>query len=208
VFLLNETSGFIEIVDNSETIYNIKHVHDTSILNYILENNKTKTIDEIRKIFVQSLATYSIITYLLGIGDRHLNNIMIHKNGSIFHIDFGYILGDDPKIKNTKIRISDDMIDAIGGKNSKNYDIFKDKCSEIFNFLRKQIGIVSTYLAILMKQTNVSEDKFMHELIERFEPGEKFLDASCHIKTIVDNSHDNVTSNVFDALYKFAYYWK
>ena len=40
--------------------------------------------------YTRTLATMSIVGYILGLGDRHPNNIMIQRaTGKIVHIDFG-----------------------------------------------------------------------------------------------------------------------
>ena len=42
--------------------------------------------------YTRSVAINSIVGHVLGIGDRHLSNILIHtKTGAVVHIDFGIV---------------------------------------------------------------------------------------------------------------------
>lgn len=183
VLPIDKNSGIIEIIDKADTVYFITEKIKSSILNYMLEKNDDMTINELKKRYIKSVAAYSVITYLLGIGDRHLDNIMVTRDARIFHIDFGYILGKDPVFNNPGIRITPDMIEALGGPSSRYYEEFVKLCSTIYNCLRRNVDIFVNMLLLLPKQTNIniSKEEIKDQIVKRFLPGQDEVSAHFHI---------------------------
>jgi len=180
---LSRESGLIEMVDNADTVFYIEEKLKSTILTYMLEKNENVTIAKFRDTYIKSAAVYSVITFLLGVGDRHLDNIMITRDARMFHIDFGYILGQDPVFNNPGIRITPDMIEAIGGLCSKYYSVFIDLCSKIYNCLRRNVNIFMTMLLLLPKISDMkmTEQEIKDQIIKRFLPGEEEHIAHFHL---------------------------
>lgn len=99
-----------------------------------------------------------MVTYLLGVGDRHLDNLLLSPDGRFFHVDFGYILGRDPKPFPPAVKVCKEMVDAMGGVSSPHYGRFKGLCFTAFTSLRKRANLIINLVA-LMVDANIPDIK-------------------------------------------------
>jgi len=86
---------------------------------------RTLSFEEAQDNFLRSLVGYSLICYILQIKDRHNANILMDREGNIIHIDFGFVLGDTPKMCKVPIfsekapfKLSDEYWEVLGGWNT------------------------------------------------------------------------------------------
>jgi phosphatidylinositol 4-kinase len=97
ILITSPSSGLIEFIPNTISIDSLKkNLPEDLNLNLFFRNFFTDNFEEAQKNFAQSLAAYSLITYIINIKDRHNGNILLDMNGNIIHIDFGFILGISP----------------------------------------------------------------------------------------------------------------
>ncbi|KAH9815597.1 kinase-like domain-containing protein [Melampsora americana] len=160
--------------------------------------------------FVRSCAGYCVVTYILGVGDRHLDNLMLSPTGHFFHVDFGYILGRDPKPFPPSIKVCKEMLDGMGGDQSVHYGRFKRLCYTAFICLRKSSGLIINLVG-LMIDANIPDiqlepDKAVMKVQEKFRLDLSEEDAIKHFeKELNETSYFTV---VFDKIHAVAQYWR
>jgi len=157
--------GMIEVVLNSETTAHIQMqaggasaalFKSDSIANWIRSHNPA---DEQYKIavdnFIRSCAGYCVATYVLGIGDRHNDNVMLTKSGKLFHIDFGHFLGNYKKKLGFKRErapfvFTPDFAYVMGGKDSPDFLAFAALCCDAYNILRGHASMFINLFAMML----------------------------------------------------------
>jgi len=137
VFPINYNKGWIEMIPNSKTVYDIQK--NNTIQNYIISFNKNMRSFDLRQKFMYSCTSNCILGYMLGLGDRNLHNILIcGETATIANIDFSYLLGYDPKnIESTEMKITSGMVDMLGGYHSDEFMTLKTTCSNIYSNVRR-----------------------------------------------------------------------
>jgi len=107
-----------------------------------------------------------VATFVLGIGDRNPDNIMVAEDGHIFHIDFGHFLGHFKKkfgISRERVPfvLTDDFLYVISHgaenpKKSKEFQEFQKLCGQAYILLRRHANLLIS-LFTLMLPTGIAE---------------------------------------------------
>uniref|UniRef100_A0A671LSG5 Phosphatidylinositol-4-phosphate 3-kinase, catalytic subunit type 2 beta n=1 Tax=Sinocyclocheilus anshuiensis TaxID=1608454 RepID=A0A671LSG5_9TELE len=183
--------GMVEMIPNAETLRKIQVEHgvtgsfkDRPLADWLQKHNPTE--DEYEKAvenFIFSCAGCCVATYILGICDRHNDNIMLKTSGHMFHIDFGKFLGHAQMFGNIKrdrapFVFTSDMAYVINGgdKPSSRFHDFVDLCCEAYNLIRKHAHLFLNLLGLVSSQ--ITPDTFLS-----FDGVIRSLFVCRHIKT-------------------------
>ncbi|XP_016887681.1 phosphatidylinositol 4,5-bisphosphate 3-kinase catalytic subunit beta isoform isoform X2 [Cynoglossus semilaevis] len=163
-----DKAGLIEVVSSADTIANIQLTSSNmaaaaafnkdALLNWLKERNSGDALERAIEEFTLSCAGYCVATYVLGIGDRHSDNIMVRSTGQLFHIDFGHILGNFKSkfgIKRERVPfiLTHDFIHVIQqGKtgNTEKFGCFRRYCEEAYLILRNHGNLFITLFALML----------------------------------------------------------
>ena len=161
--------------------------------------------------YVRSCAGYSVITYLLGVGDRHLDNLLLHPKGYFLHCDYSFILGQDPKTY-LPMRITEEMVLGMGGRNSDNFAKFLSLAGAAFVALRRHSN-VRLLMSLIRNVTsadlpdvskNQSQEDALMSMRYRFRLDLNEIAALSFIERLIESSIDSKIWIAVDAIHQLG----
>ena len=220
VMATGDSEGLVEIVRHAETIGGINRaaggtvaVLRPDVLSRWLQE-KNPDPDAYRRAvrtFAVSCAGYCVATYVLGIADRHNDNIMVCEDGRLFHIDFGHILGHFKKKLGVKrerapMIFTPQMAHVLGGLGSEMYTLFQNRAVQGFLVLRRHASLFTTVLTMslccgLPEVQTVDDVRWVrdHLHLDLSDP-----DASSFFLNLIEESLHTVSTQLMDMIHIIA----
>ncbi|PSN36071.1 Phosphatidylinositol 3-kinase catalytic subunit type 3 [Blattella germanica] len=147
-----------------------------------------------------------------GVGDRHLDNLLLTTSGKLFHIDFGYILGRDPKPLPPPMKLSKEMVEAMGGVNSDYFHKFRNQCYTAFLHLRRNANLMLNLFSLMVDASvpdiALEPDKAVKKVQDKLRLDLEEEEAVIYMQTLLDVSVTAVMAVLVEQLHKFAQYWR
>ncbi|KAG8348223.1 phosphatidylinositol 3-kinase [Trypanosoma vivax] len=209
VLATGPAEGLVEFVPDVVTLQSVQR----DITGFIrTHNNSKEAYRAAMSRFTKSCAGYCVLTFILGIGDRHLENILLRPDGRLLHIDFGYILGNDPKPFPPPMKIIKEMVEALGGPQSDGYMEFKSYCCSSYNIIRERAPLILSMLLLMVDASipQISGDGRVDPRVNLLKMQERLrldlsnAEAAQYIQNVIADSVGSIFTNLWDVLHAAA----
>ena len=159
------STGFLEFMVDSTSLDGLKKSEDypkegglRKYFEVTYGGPDSKSFKAAQRNFVQSLAAYSIVCYLLGLKDRHNGNIMIDMRGHLIHIDYGFCfgmnVGHEFTLERAPFKLTEEYVEVMGGTSGSAYLEFQKLFVEGMVEARSKCQIALGMVEIMMYQSN------------------------------------------------------
>ncbi|OMJ81186.1 hypothetical protein SteCoe_18412 [Stentor coeruleus] len=203
IIIVSHNTGIIECIPDAVSLHTLKK--HTRCLTTFFISKWGKCLQKAQQNFVRSMAGYSLICYLLNLKDRHNGNILMDTKGHIIHIDFGFFLTNSPgkiNLESTAFKLTNEMIEIMGGRNSEMFFEFKTLFYRGLMKLRDNSRELSLLLTMMYPGENLpcfyNKDKAVIEFRERLLLGKNELECTERVEYLIDNAADNWRTNKYD----------
>jgi len=139
-------AGLVQLVTNAASIDSLKRrnpMHNSLIdlFDLIYGSRVSRAHKRATRNFTHSAAAWAVVCYLLQIKDRHNGNIMLHADGHLVHIDFGFLLSNSPggnmNFETAPFKLTGEHVQLMGGIRSATFSKFRELVIKGFLAARK-----------------------------------------------------------------------
>jgi len=213
IVALTFRGGIIEAIPDTISIDSLRknHPNFTDLKAFVEQHFGPAGCDEYENAkanFVESLAAYSIVCFLLQVKDRHNGNILLDNKGHLIHIDFGFFFlsspGKNSGFESAPFKLTREFVEMMDGANSRTFIKFRELCYKTFLELRKNCFKI-TLLVQMLIEGNEDLDCFRnqpHDAVQGLQ--ERFRldlnDRACleYVNSLIDISLENWTTTCYD----------
>jgi len=213
--------GMLEVVLNSETTASISRnaggaaaaFREDPLANWLAQHNpEPAAYKKAVEYFIKSCAGYCVATFVLGIGDRHNDNIMMTRAGRLFHIDFGHFLGNFKskfgiKRERAPFVLTPDFAFVMGGKNSEDFQKFTELCCRAYNILRKHANMFINLFAMMLSTgiPELTRKEDIDYLRDAFSLDLDDTQAAKKFRDLIEESLATKTTQINNAIHIWAH---
>uniref|UniRef100_A0A8C0AUL4 Phosphatidylinositol 4-phosphate 3-kinase C2 domain-containing subunit alpha n=1 Tax=Buteo japonicus TaxID=224669 RepID=A0A8C0AUL4_9AVES len=203
--------GMVELVPASDTLRKIQVEYgvtgsfkDKPLAEWLRKYNPTEEeYEKASENFIYSCAGCCVATYVLGICDRHNDNIMLRNTGHMFHIDFGKFLGHAQMFGSFKrdrapFVLTSDMAYVINGgeKPTIRFQLFVDLCCQAYNLIRKRASLFLNLLSLMLSSglpelSGVQDLKYVQDALQ---PQTTDAEATIFFTRLIESSLGSVAT--------------
>ncbi|XP_076162657.1 phosphatidylinositol 4-kinase beta fwd [Ptiloglossa arizonensis] len=156
ILCLSNDSGLIEPILNTVSLHQVKKQCQLTLVQYFEREFgpfTSETFSIAQKNFIQSCAAYCLVCYLIQVKDRHNGNILLHSDGHLIHIDFGFILSTSPRnlgFETSPFKLTPEFVEVMGGSQSKQFQEFKTLILQGLIAARKHMEKIVNLVEIML----------------------------------------------------------
>jgi hypothetical protein len=174
VLQTSDEDGIVEWMDNTKSLQKVidDDPQQVKILGTLHDIKAKRKIESFEN-FVNSQAVYVTVTYLFGVVDRHLDNIMMcMTDGNIIHIDYGYIFErarTEGFVRYDKH--TDQLLKCVEPKYTNQFDDTLLNGYQLLRRLHSLIYILMQHVQRHDKNTKWTPQYIYEEILDRCHPG-------------------------------------
>ncbi|XP_058828788.1 uncharacterized protein LOC131688509 [Topomyia yanbarensis] len=215
IVCLSNDSGLIEPILNTVSLHQIKKNSNKSLSDYFVDEYGDMDSVQFRaaqRNFMQSCAAYCLISYLLQVKDRHNGNILLHADGHLIHIDFGFILSISPKnlgFEQSPFKLTPEFVDVMGGPSSELWFEFKHLLLEGLKAARKHMDRIINIVEIMRSTSQLPCFKngcsgTVKNLRHRFHMNLTEQELERKVEQLVQDSLNSFSTKLYDSYQYFT----